>query len=70
MAIDIIKSKVANPVKNGTLLVSCSKTGKYSLSNLYVSNLPTITDIENKYDNRFYNGIFVQLTGNQTVVGG
>lgn len=70
MAIDIVKSKAANPLKNGTLIVSCSKTGNYSLSNLHVSNLPAITDIENKYDNRFYNGIFVQLTGNQTVVGG
>lgn len=70
MAIDIVKSKVANPIKNGTLVVSCSKTGNYSLSNLHVSNLPVIADIENKYDNRFYNGIFVQLTGNQTVVGG
>jgi hypothetical protein len=29
-----------------------------------------MSDIENKYDNRFYNGIFVQLTGNQTVIGG
>lgn len=70
MAIDIIKSKVANPIKNGTLIVSCSRTGNYSLSNLHVSNLPVIADLESKYDNRFYNGIFVQLTGNQTVVGG
>lgn len=69
MAIDIVKSKVANPIKNGTLVVSCSKTGNYSLSNLHVSNLPTITDIENKYDNKFYNGIFVELVGGQTVIG-
>lgn len=70
MASDIIKSKSANPIKNGTLLVSCSRTGQYSLSNLFVRNTPTITDIENKYDNRFYNGIFVQLTGGQTIIGG
>ena len=70
MAIDIIKAKSANPIKNGTLIVSCSRTGQYSLSNLFVSNIPTIADIENKYDNRFYNGIFVQLTGGQTLIGG
>ena len=69
MAIDVIKSKEANPIKNGTLVVSCSKTGNYSLSNLHVSNLPTIADIENKYDNKFYNGIFVELVGGQTVIG-
>lgn len=53
MAIDIIKSKAANPIKNGTIVVSCLKTGNYSLSNLHVSNSPTIADIEDKYNNRF-----------------
>ena len=27
-------------------------------------------DIEAKYDNRFYNGIFVQLVGSGTIIGG
>lgn len=53
MANDITKAISTNPLKNGTLLVSCALTGKYSLSNTYVKNTPTITDIESKYDNRF-----------------
>lgn len=70
MAIDIIKSKSANPIKNGTLVVSCSKTGQYSLSNLFVSNIPTITDIESKYDERFDDPAYYYGIGNSTVVGG
>jgi hypothetical protein len=70
MSNDIQKAISANPIKNGTTLVSCSLTGEYSTLETYVKNTPTISDIENKYDNRFYNGIFVQLTGNQTVIGG
>lgn len=53
MANDIIKAISSNDIKNGTLLVSCTRTGQYSLSNAYVKNTPTITDIESKYDNRF-----------------
>jgi hypothetical protein len=53
MANDITKAISANPLKNGTLLVSCTITGEYSLSNTYVKNTPTITDIQDKYDNRF-----------------
>lgn len=53
MAIDILKANSSNPIKNGTLLVSCSITGKYSLLNSYVSNLPSISNIESKYNNRF-----------------
>ena len=70
MSNDIQKAISANPIKNGTTLVSCSLTGEYSTLETYVKNAPTMSDIENKYDNRFYNGIFVQLTGNQTVIGG
>ena len=40
-------------IKNGTLLVSCTRTGEYSVSNTYVKNTPTISDIESKYDTRF-----------------
>lgn len=70
MALDIIKSKSANPIKNGTLVVSCSRTGNYSLSNLYVSNIPAITDIESKYDERFDDPAYYYGIGNSTVVGG
>ena len=53
MANDIIKAISANELKNGTSVVSCSRTGEYSVLNTYVKNTPTITDIQDKYDNRF-----------------
>ena len=67
---DIQKAVSANPVKNGTMLVGTSWTGNYSVKDTYVKTTPTMSTIEAKYDDRFYNGIFVQLVGNQTVVGG
>jgi hypothetical protein len=70
MTNDIQKAISANPVKNGTMLVGTSRTGNYSIKDTYVKNAPTMDTIEAKYDNRFYNGIFVQLVGNQTVIGG
>jgi hypothetical protein len=42
-----------NLLKNGTAIVTCSNTGKYSVLNTYVKNTPVIADIESKYDNRF-----------------
>lgn len=55
MANDITKAISANPLKNGTSLVSCTITGEYSILNTSVKNTPTITDIQSKYDNRFDN---------------
>jgi len=70
MANDINKAISANQIKNGTTVVTTTVTGKYSTVDTYAQNTPIINDIEAKYDNRFYNGIFVQLVGNQNVVGG
>ena len=70
MANDIDKAISANQIKNGTTVVTTTAAGEYSTIDTYAQNTPTINDIEDKYDNRFYNGIFVQLVGNQTVVGG
>jgi hypothetical protein len=70
MANDISKAISANQIKNGTTVVTTTVTGEYSTIDTYVKNTPTISDIETKYDNRFYNGIFVQLVGDQTVIGG
>jgi hypothetical protein len=67
---DIAKSISSNPIKNGTLVTSTTFTGKYSVNNNYVNNTPTINTITSKYGYRFYNGIFVELVGNQTVIGG
>jgi hypothetical protein len=70
MANDITKAISANSIKNGTLLVSCTTTGEYSLLNTYVKNTPTISDIEAKYDNRFDDPAYYYGIGNDTVVGG
>lgn len=70
MANDIQAAVSGSPIKNGSAVVTTTFTGEYSVLNTYVSNKPTMADIENKYDNRFYNGIFVQLVGSGTVIGG
>jgi hypothetical protein len=70
MANDINKAISANPLKNGTSLVSCTMTGEYSVLDTYVKNTPTITDIENKYDDRFDDPSYYYGIGNATVVGG
>jgi len=67
---DIAKCKSAEPIKNGTLVVSTTPTGRYQTNNSYVSNTPTITNIQSKYGYRFYSGIFVQLVDGQIVIGG
>lgn len=57
------------PIKNGTIVGLTTPNGLSSKYNLYSKNSPTINDINNKYGNKFYNGIFVQLTGGATIVG-
>lgn len=69
MANDIRKAITDNPIKNGSIVTSTTFTGSYQTYNRDVKNTPDITTIQAKYDNRFYNGIFVQLVGNQTVIG-
>jgi hypothetical protein len=70
MANDIAKAVSANELKNGTAIVTCSRTGEYSELNTYVKNTPTITDIQDKYDNRFDDPAYYYGLGNDTVVGG
>jgi hypothetical protein len=57
-------------IKNGSAVVSTTFTGQYDTLNTHTKNTPVIADIDDKYGNRFYNGIFVQLVGDQTVIGG
>ena len=68
MANDITKAISANLIKNGTALVSCTTTGEYSVLNTSVKNTPAITDIENKYDNRF-DEITYYTVGNGNILG-
>ena len=70
MANDITKAISANNIKNGSSVVSCSRTGEYGLLNTYVKNTPTISDIEAKYDSRFDDPAYYYGIGNDTVVGG
>lgn len=67
---DITTSISSNPIKNGTVVEGVTFRGSKSTLNTYVKNYPSISDIQSKYGNRFYNGIFVQLVGGQTVIGG
>jgi hypothetical protein len=40
-------------IKNGTLVVSCLKTGLYKIDDTYVSNKPELSSIETKYSDKF-----------------
>jgi len=53
MANDIALAKSSLPIKNGSVAVTCSRTGYSSKSNTYVQNTPTITNIQSKFDKRF-----------------
>lgn len=70
MANDINKIISANPIKNGSAMVSCTRTGQYNVLNSYVKNSPTITDIEDKYDNRFDDPSYYYGIGGGDVLGG
>lgn len=62
---------VLNLVLSSSVTPPCEGSLSYGITyNRYVKEYPTIADLENKYDNRFYNGIFVQLVGDQTLIGG
>jgi hypothetical protein len=56
---DISTSKSANPIKNGSSVLSATARGYYLTLNTDVKNTPTISDIQSKYGNRFYNGILI-----------
>jgi len=50
---DIAKANSGANIKNGTVVVSCTKTGEYETLNTYVNNKPILSDIESKYAARF-----------------
>lgn len=54
MANDIMLAK-SGPIKNGTMIHSCNLFGTIVATNTYVTNSPTISEIEAKYDDRFDN---------------
>lgn len=69
MAIDIQNAISGNVIKNGTLLVSCTRTGEYSTINTYVKNTPILTDIESKFDNRFDDPSYYYGIGGSGILG-
>jgi hypothetical protein len=56
---DITNATASTTIRNGLSVVTCSNTGKHSVLSTYEQNTPIITDIDNKYGNRFYNGVFI-----------
>ena len=70
MANDISEVISANPIKNGSVVTSSTVTGRYLTYNRFVNNNPSINDIENKYDDRFIDGLLIRFATNQTIVGG
>ena len=70
MANDIAEAISANDIKNGTIVVTTTKTGQNSKIDTYVKNTPTITDIESKYDERFDDPSYYYGIGSATIVGG
>jgi hypothetical protein len=66
---DITTAKSDQPLKHGTVVGLTTPTGSNKLYNFYVNNNPTIDNIYNKYGNKFYNGIFVELVGSPTIIG-
>jgi hypothetical protein len=67
---DIQRINSSQPIKNGSTTTTTSFTGKYNTLNTYTKNTPTINTISSKYGDRFYNGIFVELVGDSSVIGG
>lgn len=66
MANSFAKAILSKELKNGTMLVGCPNTGFPSAPSTivydrYVTSTPSLTEIQNKYNNRFYNGIFVNV---------
>lgn len=53
MANDINLIKADQPIKHGTSIVKCSRTGVTSVRNTDVINTPVIADIQAKYDTRY-----------------
>ena len=72
MATDISLAKSAQPIKNGTIVVTIKITGptEKDFLNTYASNAPSIADIESKYDGKFDDPSYYYGIGNDSLVGG
>lgn len=69
MANDIGLSKSGEAIKHGALVVAPSPfTNSFQTNNTNVYNKPVISDIENKYDNKF-DDISYYTIGSGTIIG-
>ena len=54
MPVDIANAISGQPIKNGTIVVKTAGTGgDFQTIDTYVSNVPTIGELDEKYDDRF-----------------
>ena len=53
MANDIALANSGNPIQHGTAIIYTDKLGNIQRNTAYTYNKPVITDIDDKYDNRF-----------------
>jgi hypothetical protein len=70
MANDITVAISGNPIQNGSAIVYVNKQGDEKSLDTYVKNTPVLSDIEDKFDNRFDDPSYYYGLGNSTVVGG
>lgn len=70
MANDIYLANSGVDIKNGTLVVSATRTGAYKVNNTYVINTPALINIQSKYDDRFDDPSYYYGIGGATIVGG
>jgi hypothetical protein len=69
---DIMRISNSLAINNKKAVCSTLPTGQ-SAKLVIRPNFPvdlTIENIQQKFGNRFYNGIFIQFSGDQTIVGG
>lgn len=50
---DIALANSGNAIKNGTIVLSATETGYYYVIDTYVVEIPSLADIQFKYDIRF-----------------
>jgi hypothetical protein len=73
MATDITLAKLDQPIKNGTMVVTCGRTGFPAEGTIvydrYVKNTPSLATIESKFNNRFDDPSYYYGIGNNSIIG-
>lgn len=61
MNIEASYAKSDRPIKNGTAVTSCNRTGHYNTNNNSITNKPILDSFKSKWADRFHNGILVEV---------